>query len=950
MSRIPRSPWLAIALLLTASKVLSAQKPTGKLTSPKEAFGFNIGDDYQLPTYTQIEAYYKLLASESDRLKLVDIGPTTEGRRQYLMIVTSPANMKRLEHYRAISEQLAHGEGLDDAQARALADQGKAVVWIDGSIHATEVPSTDQLVETTWELASRNDPETMRILDDDIVLLAHTNPDGVEKVSDWYMRNPKPELRAMQMLPELHKKYVGQEDNRDFFMMTMDESTNLNKVLYLQWFPQILYNHHGASYPGAVVAAGSYRDPFSTRYDPIVMTELDSLTSAMNNRWEAENKPGALERDSVPYSTWYNGSIRTTSYYHNVVGILTEIMGGPNPTQVTLVPDRLLPSSGMPFPPAPQTWHYHQTIEYLITANYAVMSYAARNRDDVLFNMYRMAKNSITRGSGDYWTIYPKRVTEMKDDFQKDAAANGAAGGPARTGRMASFAANSLRAIPSKYYDEVMKNPELRDPRGYIISTDQPDFPTAVKFVDALIKGGVLVEKAKSPFTVAGTSYPAGSYIVKTDQAYRPLVLDMFEPQDYPNDVKYPGGPPVPPYDAAGWTLAMQMGIRYDRILDAFDGPFERIPWGEVQAPPPVKVAATSAAGWIVSPRQNDSFILVNQLLAGGAEVYRLPGGATDGGVYGPGTFYVPATGQAGAMLSKAAAELGITVAAVDRKPTGAMIKLAPARLAVWEKYGGSPQAGWMRWVLEHYGFKYTMIFPQEIDAGELRSKYDVIVFASGAVPSLTSSIDAPRDNFLGRLPSQDEIPSQYRSWLGVLTLDKSIPQLKSFVEAGGTIVTMGSSSHLAFDFGAPVSNALVAITADGKTRQLTNEEFYIPGSLLTVKLDPTLETAWGMPDQAEIYYDSNALVADISAPVFRLAPDALARGIKPIAWFTTAPQLKSGWAMGSTYLNDGVAGAEIPIGKGKLYVYSAEVTFRNQSQGTFKLLFNDLYTNTLTQ
>ncbi len=191
----------------------------------------------------------------------------------------------------------------------------------------------------------------------------------------------------------------------------------------------------------------------------------------MNNRWESENaEPGALERDSLfLLSTWYNAAaasarrvlLSTTRCQH--ASRRSWVFGNANPTQVTLVPDRLLPSSGMPFPPAPQPWHYHQTIEYLMSANYAVMSYAARNRDDVLFSMYRMAKDSITRGSEDYWTIYPKRVNEMKDDFQKDAAASGAAAGPARTGRMASFAANSLRAILSKYYDEVMKKPELRD-------------------------------------------------------------------------------------------------------------------------------------------------------------------------------------------------------------------------------------------------------------------------------------------------------------------------------------------------------------------------------------------------------------------------------------------------------------------------------------------------------
>jgi len=941
MTRISRLCSFALALLAFTTATLSAQK-SGKLTSPKEAFGFNIGDDYQLANYTQIEAYYKKLASESDRIKLIDIGPTEEGRRQYVMIISSPVNMKKLEHYREISQKLARAENLDDDQARALANEGKAVVWIDGSIHATEVPSTDQLVETAWELASRNDPETMRILDNDIIILNHNNPDGVDKVAKWYMRNPQPESRVMQMLPELHKKYVGQEDNRDFFRMALPESTNINKILYLQWYPQILYNHHGATYPGAVIAAGSYRDPFSTRYDPMVMTELDSLTSAMNNRWEAENKPGALERDSVPYSTWYNGSIRTTGYYHNVIGILTEIMGGPNPTEVTLVPERLLASSGMPFPPAPQPWHYHQTIEYLLTANYAVMSYAARNRDDLLFNMYRMAKDSVTRGSEDYWTIYPKRVTEMKDDFKNDVAAGAAVADRARTGRMASFAANALRPIPSKYYDKVMKDPATRDPRGYIITTDQPDFPTAVKFVDSLIKGGVVVDKASAPFSVAGKSYPAGSFIIKMNQAYRPLILDMFEAQDYPNDVKYPGGPPVPPYDAAGWTLAMQMGVHYDRVLDAFEGPFTPIPIGEVQSPPAIKVAATSSAGWLLSPKQNDSFIVVNQLLGSGADVYRLPGGASE--PYGTGTFYVPASSSAGTALAKAAGSMGVSVTAIDTKPSGSMIKLAPARIAVWEKYGGSPQAGWMRRVLESYGFKYTMLFPKEVDAGDLKSKYDIILFASGAIPSLTTPIDAPRDNFLGRLPTEDEIPEQYRSWLGVLSLDKSIPQLKKFVEDGGTIVTMGSSSHLALDFGAPISNALVAVTPEGKVRQLTNEEFYVPGSLLKVTLDPSLPTAWGMPSEADIYYDSNALVADISAPVFRLNPDATAKGVRPIAWFGPASPLDSGWVMGATYLKNGVAGAEIPMGKGTLIVYSSEVTFRDQSHGTFKLLFNDLY------
>ena len=163
-----------------------------QVTTPKQALGFNLGDDYQVANYTQLEAYWKKLAVESDRMKLVDIGATAEGRRQYMAIVSSPENLRNLDRYKDIARRLALAEGLTDDQAHALAREGKAVVWIDGGLHANETVGSQQLMEMVYQMVSRDDPETMRLLDDTIQLYVQANPDGQELVANWYMREADP--------------------------------------------------------------------------------------------------------------------------------------------------------------------------------------------------------------------------------------------------------------------------------------------------------------------------------------------------------------------------------------------------------------------------------------------------------------------------------------------------------------------------------------------------------------------------------------------------------------------------------------------------------------------------------------------------------------------------------------------------------------------------------------
>ncbi len=541
------------AVLPGLSQTIDAPR---KITTPKQALGFNIGDDYYLANYAQLTSYWQTLAKESDRMKLVDIGPTAENRRQYMAIISSPENLAKLDHYKEISAKLARAENLTDAEAHALAEEGRAIVWIDGGLHASETVGAQQLVETVYQLNALTDPETLRFLHDDIVLCVLDNPDGMDLVSNWYMREPDPEKRVTEGptggTPRLWHHYIGHDDNRDFYMNNMPETTNISRILFREWYPQIMYNHHQTGPLGTVIFMPPFRDPFNYHYDPLIPLKIEAVGTAMHERLVEENKPGSGMRSTANYSTWYNGGLRTVTYFHNMTGILTEIIGSPTPMQLPLVPARQLPSNDLPFPVAPQLWHNRQSIDYEQTNNRAILDYASREREHLLYDTYRMAKNSIDRGNEDSWTVTPKRIEALEAEAAKTKSDE----------RPAAPSFENARTAPANLYKKVLHDPTMRDPRGYILSADQPDFPTATKFINALMKSGVEIQQATADFTVAGKHYPKNSYIVLCAQAYRPHILDMFEPQDHPNDFAYPGGPPNRPYDATGWTLAFQMGVR----------------------------------------------------------------------------------------------------------------------------------------------------------------------------------------------------------------------------------------------------------------------------------------------------------------------------------------------------------------------------------------------------
>jgi hypothetical protein len=1025
-----------------------------KITTPKQEWGHNLGDDYFLADYRQLVPYWKKLATQSPRIHIEDIGPTSMGKTMVMATVTSPENWKNIARYKQISRSLSLNEGPDgrpltDDQARALAKEGKSVVWIDGGLHASEVLGAQQLMEMVYQMVARTDEETMRFLNDVIILFCPVNPDGQDLLADAYMKH------GGGGTPIQYNFYAGHDNNRDSFMNGLKETTNVSRVMYREWFPQIMYNHHQTGPQGSVMFAPPFRDPFNYNYHPGIAAATDLIGAIMQTRFIEEGKPGVVNTKGSSYSTWWNGGLRTTAYFHNQIGILTETIGNPTPISIPFEARFSIPEASWywQIPPVAQgQWHFRQSIEYSITANRAVLDFASRYREVNLYRIYSMGRDEIKWGSEDHWTFTPHKSQKICTAFQAaqqagrgapaaagaatagQGAAGAGAGGAAGAGAGAGGAVQGGRGGGGggrgggggcnglAFYD-ALRAPQYRDPRAFIMSADAPDFGAAVRFVNALFKSGVTIHQATASFVVGGKQYPANSLVVLSSQSFRPHVMDMFEPQDHPDDIPYAGAAPTRPYDNAGYTLAFQMGVQFDRVLDAPPAnlplkkltDFAKPPAGIIRAPgqllevaPPIfsdanfpnatpselnnaealyalltgRVSSISApqgvAGYYFSHKATDSFIAVNRLLAAGEDVSWLFNGPM-----GYGTFYVTGKASTRAAIGKVATDLGISFQSAATAPTGTMSKLKKLRVGVVDRYGGSVAAGWTRLALENFEFPFEQVFPPMMEAAtNLRDKWDVLLCFDECFPSAggggrgggggaggdtpppsggdtpptaaAAAAGAGRQGGGGRgqggggqRAANDDRPAptpwedEYTRRRGSLT-PAIMDKVRQFVEQGGVLIAVGadtqqgpgtSNQAISF-FKLPLTNHLVK---DDGTR-IPGTDYYVPGSVLRIAVDPKHPLAHGYDGTADVFFDNG--------PVWKLnaAGAAGAPPVQVVGWFNSPEPLRSGWAWGQKYLDKGIQIVSADVGKGHVYVFGNDLMFRSQPLGSYKFLFNAMY------
>jgi hypothetical protein len=341
-------------------------------------------------------------------------------------------------------------------------------------------------------------------------------------------------------------------------------------------------------------------------------------------------------------------------------------------------------------------------------------------------------------------------------------------------------------------------------------------------------------------------------------------------------------------------------------------------------------VATAAPAGYVTSNRVNNSFIALNRLLKANEEVLRLASPLTvNGKTYPAGALYVRAKASTSSALAPIAAQLGVNFDAATSPPPSDAVKLRAPRVGLWDQFGGSMTAGWTRWILEQFEFPFDRVFPPALDAGNLDQKYDVLVFVDGAIPGAGGRRGGGGPTADATIPN---LPAEYRDQVGRITVDRTLPKIREFIEKGGTVIAIGgSATNLASFLKLPIESQLVENGAP-----LPRTKFYVPGSVLSSHVDVNNPVANGMAEHTDVFFDDS--------PVFKLGPDAAAQGVKTIAWYDSKTPLRSGWAWGQAYLENGVVAAEAKVGTGRVLLFGPEILQRAQPHGTFKFLFNGIY------
>ena len=887
-----RMPSLRPLSLFVAILAGSASATAQQVPSPKEFLGQEVGADHYLCNDTDMMRYFRAVEAATPRVRIREIGTSGYGRTMHLAVITSPRNQERIEQLRATSRRLMAARDTDEAVVQRLAAEGTAVVWIDAGMHSTEAIAAQNIIELVWQMASRTDPEVMRILDNVVLLACPANPDGQEMVANAYAAT-----RTMN-IPVLYQRYSGHDNNRDYYANNCAETRNISRQLYIEWCPQILYNHHQTSPPGTILFTPPFRDPHNYNLDPMVVRGIEIVSAHMNHRFAREGKPGIISRGGAPYSAWWNGGLRTTTYYHNIIGILTEAFGRPEPTPIKPALERRLATGEYPDYLPAQVWHARQTIEYLQTANFAILDYAARHKDELLHGVWRMGRNSIERGSRDHWTATPWMIEAAK--VRGDEAA-------------------------------VFSDPLLRDPRAWLLRPDQRDRGAMVRFLQALQSSGIEIHRATSAFGHGGATFPEGTIVVRADQAFRPHVIDMFEPQWHPDDFR--DGKPVPPYDAAGWTYAMQCDIEFVRVLDGIDGPFERVagmlPFAGGDAP--------ASGPWRIDPADTNAFVAVNRLLARGVAIEWSPRGH----------WVVPAADGVHQHLQVMASELGVRFESGFRETREARRRVAAPRVGIFDVYGGHMPTAWDQLLLDRFGFAWKRVWGSRIPQGRLREDFDVLVFHTGLPGGRSGGRQGQRPDaevlqaIGAAMPAfADEDWSDVLDRATPLVDETCWPALEEFVAQGGTLVALGNEAEkVVARMGLPVRVGMQVPDGNGGMRRAEREDFYVPGSVMGLEVDLQHPLAAGTTASPAAMFTNNS-------PVFWLGSDA--SGVEVVARWHTIDTLRSGWALGEEHLAGKPAVVRVPRGTGSVLLCSADVTYRAQPLGTIKLFLQALLQSAL--
>lgn len=836
------------AIVLAAACALPAWAAA---PTPKEVLGFEVGEDYKLATYEESVAYFHKLAASSDRIRMFTAGKTTQGRTFEYAVISNPENLAKWDHYQQVSRRLAEGDGLDDAAAKALAKEAKIIVHIDGGMHASEVAAHQSMIDLAYRLVATEGDEQIDAIRANVltVVWPTVNPDGMTMVVDWYRKNVKTPWESR--MPWLYQEYVGHDNNRDGYMLNMIETRNIYKVSQ-EYSPVIWYSHHQTAPMPARIWVPPFADPMSSNISSFVRTWTTTIGVNMMNEFDARQMPGAIAQAN--FDNWYPGFLDYTHVFRNTIAYFTEsahASATPRNYDPKNFPRDMRDLKALVMYPSPWKggmWHLADTIRYDTVASLSTLDTAVRYREVLLYGRYKAGRETAAR-----------------------------------------FVSEGLFA--------------------YVIPGGQADAPQAALLAQKLIDQGLRVSVTTAPVTVGGQGYPAGSWVIPMDQPYAALAKELFEAQKYPDAVLSGGAggkPATLPYDATGWTLPLQFGVKAvevrEQLAPAVLASLQRVEKAEVKGG-----VVGEGTVFALSRKVNGSFRVVNEALAKGASVAIASEAVPT--VNGDEAGALVLKGISRAALQEIAAAQGVTATALAKAPAGEALR--KGRVGLYRPWGSNMDEGWTRWLLEQYRFGPVSLYNPDIRKGNLRAKFDTII-----LPDIRT-----RDSLVNGL-SELDVPEQYAGGIG----DEGVLALKKFVQDGGTLVALNNASDVLIDsFLLPVTNVVKGADAD---------TFFCSGALLQVSLGQASRATAGMAADPVVMFSSG--------PVFQPR-----RGFKGNILASYAPSgnpLRSGVLLHPEAIQGKAAALELEMGKGRIFLYGFRPQWRGQSHGTYKMLFNLLY------
>ena len=662
---------LGLAVIFLVSSLLA------KVPQPEEFLSFKVGADRKLADMHQIIEYFRLLDGTKGRVKVEEVGLTTMGNPFLVAVISSPENQKNLEKYQHYQQLLADPRRITDKEAAKIIKEGKTVVMINCSIHASEIGASQMSMKLAYELATSEDRKIREILNNVILLLVPMhNPDGIQMVVDWYKKNLGTKYEGGRM-PWLYNKYVGHDNNRDWYMLTQVESRLTIKV-HNAWHPQIVLDMHQMGSRGPRMFVPPYVDPFESNIDHILEQEVAMMGTFIAAELTAEGKAGVIH--STIFDAWTPA--RAYHHYHGGIRILTEVASVKIATPIEVkfeeLPEALRKSSvKMPLPWKGGKWRLKDIIDYDYTAAMAVLTNAARLRECWLQNFYRIHQKAVSR-----------------------------------------------------------KKP----PYAFLIPSEQDNIVGVFKMMKVLRLGGVEIQRAEEPFMADGCQYPAGTFIIYLAQPYGGYAKVLLERQRYPEIREYPGGPLKRPYDVVAHNIALLMGVEVRKIERPFKVDSELLtkiekPLGRVE-----EVNHPFGYLWRYDSN-DDMVALNRLVKKGYRVFWAAEELEIAGQQYPAGTMIVVNKEGLKDELKSLSHNLAVVFKGIKTRPPIKAYQLKPLRLGLYRSWTASMDEGWTRWVLEQYEFPYQSVFDKDIRKGNLRADFDVLILPDMSQKSIIEGI-----------------------------------------------------------------------------------------------------------------------------------------------------------------------------------------------------------------